>query len=317
MKIISLSQHSDEWHAWRKAGIGASEAGSIAADAGLVKPASWMDTTHDLWEKKLGRQAPTAWNPAMQRGTDGEDAAAALYTQMTGNMISPVCAEMDEFPFVHASFDGLSWEGDLFAEIKCPSKAVFELAEQGIVVDYYKPQLAQQALVAWGHPDQWNLANQVHFFAYIPEEDRGALVKLTAGDLKDLALALLPLLGEFWSHVEEETEPCGDAWLAAAERYKAAEAELAEIKAIHEIAKQRMISLLPEGTKKRSGGGVTVSRSTKAGSISYAQCVKDLKVAEADLEKYRGEESTSYRITVSEKNGLPELTDAVKFALSA
>lgn len=317
MKAIEFAQRSPEWLAWKKNGIGASESGSIAAAVGLLPlPAAWMDTIQELWEYKVGLRAPKKMHPGMMRGVVYEDDAVDCYRAKTKNDTAPMCGEMDGNPFIHASLDGITFDMNVILETKVPNQEVMDLAASGSVVPYYQPQCAHQCLVTWGHPDEWPVGAEHHFLAYQPETNVGHLVAVRASAYKKIASELIIPITSFWKNVEDKLPPCGDSWLQAAIKYRIAAAALEQAEALEAMAKETLLSAFPTGpVKSFSGGGVTVTKSTKVGSISYAQCVKDLKIPEADLEKYRGAGSSSVRVTVNQKTLMPDLSDAVKIAL--
>jgi len=321
MIAINVEQRSPEWLAWKCRGVGASESGSIAAAIGLLpQPAAWMDTIQELWEHKVGLRPPKKMHPGMMRGTVYEEDAVAFHKAQTGLSTTPICGEMDGHTFVQSSFDGVtftdSFQIEVILETKVPNEEVMGLAGQGIVVPYYQPQCAHQCLAAWGHPDCWPQGAEHHFVAFQPETNVGHLVVVRADQYKKLASELLPAIQSFWRNVEEKLPPCGDAWLQAAIRYRLAAVALEQAKAMEEAAKEALLAAYPQGEVKTfSGGGVTVTKSSKAGSIQYAQYVKDQNVPAEALEKYRGKESSSVRITVNEKTPMPQLSDAVTLAL--
>ncbi len=293
----SGSPNTPEWHAWRQAGIGGSDAGVIAADAGLIKPAPWMKGLQYLFLKKIGKAPPEEVNPAMRRGQMGEVPARRAYERETGNIISPLFGEMDEYPFVRASLDGINFEGDLITEIKCPSDRVHALAKMGTVVDYYKPQLAHQGLVVWGHPDNWR-DKMFHYVSYVPEKDELAKpVEIPAQDLGKLAEKLLKAEIQFWKSVAEAIPPCGSEWLAAAAEFIRCDGTLDSAKAARETARKRMVELLGE-KDRMEGGGVMAYRSTSDGRIDYKAAFEDLtKQVQLpdgfDIESFRAKGSES------------------------
>lgn len=319
MQVSSLTQRSDQWHAWRNSGIGASEAGVIAASIGLLdKPAPWMGTSQALWEVKMElRSAAEFSNFAMQRGIDFEDEAADLYSEATGNIISPVCAAMDEYPFIKASFDGISLDKKIIVEIKIPGQEVIELASRNEVVPYYVAQCAQQCLVAWGHPDDWPEDGEHHFFVYQPETGVSHLVKRRASEYRSYALQLLGGLVAFWGHIENKTPPCGDKWIQAALIYRLSVVDYELAKAAKEKANKEMVALLEASQRSQSGGGVTVTRSSKQGLISYADFVEAKGIDPAELEPFRGATTEQYRVTVEKKAPLPKASEAAPLAPAA
>jgi putative phage-type endonuclease len=317
MNPISFEQRSPEWLNWRNTGVGASETGSIAAACGVLPlPAAWMDTIQELWEFKVGLRPPRKMHPGMMRGVVYEDEAIDAYHLHTSNSTSPICGEMDNIPYIHASLDGITFDMAVIVETKVPNQDVMDVAESGLVIPYYQPQCAHQCLVAWGHPDQWPVGAEHHFFAYQPETNIGHLVAVKADRYKSMADAMLPAITAFWNNVENRLPPCGDVWLQAAIKYRIAAAAAEQAKALEEAAKETLLNAFPQSAGKTwSGGGVTVTKSSKVGSIQYAQYVKDQNVPETELEKYRGKSSSTVRITVNEKTPMPEVSDAVKIAL--
>lgn len=317
MLAITVEQRSIEWLQWKKNGVGASESGSIAAAIGLLpEPAPWMSTIQELWEYKTGLRPPKQINPGMIRGVLYEDDAVSAYENLTGLQTSPICGEMDGNPQVQASLDGITLDQQIILETKIPNQEVMDLAKSGSVVPYYQPQCAHQCLVTWGHPDLWPQNAQHHFYVYQPESKIGHLVAVEANKYKHLAASLLPAIQTFWKNVEEKIAPCGDAWLQAAIRYRIAAAAFEQAKAIESEAKEVLLAAFPKTVQKKySGGGVTVTKSSISGKISYADYIKDLNIPEGSLEKYRGKPSSSVRLTVNDDAPIPKLSDAVKLAL--
>ena len=229
MKIVEFagadtgSPDSSEWHAWRAGGIGGSDAGAIAVEAGLlVDPPKWFKTPHQLWELKAGiKEDSFKGNWATERGRKGEEVIRRLYEKETGIFLSPMFGEMDDTPCVRASFDGISFDFAVIGEIKCPSAAVHAMAKNGEVVPYYKPQIVHQALTAWGDPSEWTNDLESHFISGVPEERDIATVRIRARRMQEYAKRLYEAELSFcagspciWRWVESlgrslETGQCG------------------------------------------------------------------------------------------------------------
>lgn len=308
------SPDSPEWHAWRAAGIGGSDAPVIGADGGLCSRPSWAKSTFALWQEKTGAIQPLdlSRNPAILRGKNGEESARLMYERLTNIPVMPMFGEMDGFQFVHSSFDGMSSDGNLIVEIKCPSATVHGMAADGQVVDYYLPQLCHQAMTAWGHPEKW-LHQEVHFASFVPETGDLQVVPLLAVQLRAMTEKLLDLEIAFWDSVTSGVPPCGNAWLAAAAVYKGAyaKAEAAEMEVV--AAKATLISILGDGISLE-GGGVAIRRSEVKGRVDYGDCLtalgvsKDVDVRESWLDGFRGPstETITVRLTgKSRKGGAP------------
>jgi putative phage-type endonuclease len=164
MKILDISQEGPGWAAWRKEGLGGSDAGHVMGGFPWTSRAA-------LWAQKRGGEVVEE-NEAMARGKRLEPEARLLYQQLTGLRCRPVCVQHDAYPYLRASLDGLSEDGRVVLEIKCPTKeGKHRDALGGKYPDYYKAQLQHNLLVT-GAP-------LLHFVSYHPDfvsEDRLALI---------------------------------------------------------------------------------------------------------------------------------------------
>lgn len=309
-QTASGSPDTAEWHIWRQGGIGGSDAPIIAADAGLLKDKpSWMKSANWLYLIKTGqeKQEDLSNNPAVQRGKNNEEPARKIFEETTGILVSPCFGEMDLHPFVRSSFDGMSFERDVLAEIKVPSQKVHELAKFGRVVEYYKPQIAHQALTAWGHPEAWT-DQMTYFISYVPETGELVFVEKPAKDYRALAESLLAAEVKFWESVANTVPPCGEEWISAAAHYIAVATQLDKAKAKAEEAKAKLIELLGSG-KKMEGGGVSIIRAPKVGSVDYPTLLAELMPGKSKEEitefcdKYRKEAVETVTVRINGKGG--------------
>lgn len=166
MKKIELAQSGPQWHRWRKEGIGGSDACVVAGDVG------WM-SRQELQHNKLDL-LKTEENAPMRTGHQLEPRARKLYELFFGRRMRPSCVEHDTYPWLPASLDGLSEDGQAVLEIKCPSIAAHLKALGGHFPDY-KSQPQHQLLVTE--------APLLHFWSYSDDEglswrDRCALVEM-------------------------------------------------------------------------------------------------------------------------------------------
>jgi putative phage-type endonuclease len=282
---VSGSPDTDEWHSWRMGGIGGSDAPIIAAEAGLLqnKPA-WMKSVNHLFLVKTGQKEieDLSGNPAVRRGKENETPARQLFEEKTGILLSPCFGEMETHPFVRASFDGLSFEQDILAEIKVPSLKVHEMAKFGSVVDYYRPQIAHQAMVAWGHPQGWK-DQTTYFISYLPEENELIYVEKPAKDYRAMAEKLLDAEIAFWNSVTNKIPPCGKEWVDAAAKYIEINDMIELLETEAGLVKDRLIQLLGNG-ESMEGGGVLVKRSIRTGAVDYTAAMKSLMPEKTDDE---------------------------------
>jgi len=139
-RIVQLTQGSPEWLDYRRSRRNASE---TAAVMGL----SPWSTPYQLWLEKTGR-ASAKVTQAMQRGTDLEPAARAAYEDQTGLIMQPLVLEAGQYS---ASLDGMTLDGDLVLEIKCPLRGtrsdLWQDVLGGQVPEHYLAQVQHQLMV--------------------------------------------------------------------------------------------------------------------------------------------------------------------------
>lgn len=255
MKLINLEQRTEAWHAWRAGIIGGSDAAAIM---GVSK---WI-TIHKLWEQKTGRRGPTPDNPAMARGREMEDEALQAWSDYTGEIASPACVEHEEYSFIGASLDGMTFDGRLLVEIKCPGeKAHQETVATHKVPDYYWPQVQHQLACV---PE----AEVLHYWSYRPgHPEPGVLIEVK----RDQAYIddMLEKEARFWGCVKNDTPPSGDAFAEMEKIYLAALAEQDEITERLKALKEDLLATIPKGIKKIEGVGLSVSHVEKKGAMDY------------------------------------------------
>jgi putative phage-type endonuclease len=110
--IVRMTQGSPEWHDHRHRYRNASETPAVLG----VSP--WR-TPYQLWQLKLGLIEEQV-TPAMQRGTEFEPVARAVYERQTGRVMQPLIVVDGEYS---ASLDGMTLGGERIVEIKCPVRA--------------------------------------------------------------------------------------------------------------------------------------------------------------------------------------------------
>lgn len=139
MKILHLRADSDEWLAWRRSLITATDAGSIMG----VNPYCKLDK---LRLKKLGLVSEEV-NQFMQRGKDLEEEARINFNKQENMNMRPLIVESCEYPFLGASLDGINSFLNKILEIKCPLKKGMDEARSGNVKPFYMTQMQHQLLV--------------------------------------------------------------------------------------------------------------------------------------------------------------------------
>lgn len=281
--IIQLTQGSPEWLAYRLAKRNASES---AAVLGL---SPWT-TPYQLWLQKTGRHVQPVTH-AMQRGTDLEPAARLAYEERTGLIMQPLVLEAGEYS---ASLDGMTLEGDLVLEIKCPARGcrsnLWQDVGAGSVPDHYMIQVQHQLMVSG--------AEQAHLWVF--DGERGMLHAIERGD------AWMERIRQGW----EAFQPCLDGdvppplsdadtvfrndpnWCQAAICYASAKRAADEAVEVLEQARKALVALAVH--PREQGSGVSVTRYWKAGNVDY----KKVPVLQGvDLDAYRGKAREEVRVT--------------------
>lgn len=236
-----------------------------------------------LIEHKLGIKNVFE-NAAMRRGTHLEPQARLAYEQLTGNIVEPVVGVHDDLPIYSASLDGITFDGDVIAEIKCPFKGedsnAYKKASKGDA-GHYIWQIQHQLFVSG--------AKLCHFYVY--DGDRGVLLEIERDDDK---IKQLIAAWESFGKAMAEAERTDEAWIEAATRYKVAKMQYDAAKADFDAAEKQLTGLAIGN--KTIGHGVIVSRSKRKGSVDYGAIPE---LSGIDLDNYRKPDSSVTRITLA------------------
>jgi len=183
MKIIDVVQGTRDWHLFRKNHVGASDAPVILG----INP--WR-TKKQLWEEKvLGWDQETNLN--MIRGQMMEKEALNRYQILKGLEMSPLVVEQGTiYPYISASFDGITIDRKTVVEIKC-GKSSHRLAQLGKIPPYYIAQMQQQMFVAG--------IDQVDYFSFDGKEEILMTVKRDENFINNL----IEEITDFWHSVLE------------------------------------------------------------------------------------------------------------------
>lgn len=137
--FVDITQGSDEWHLWRKSGIGASDASCILD----INP--WKSRKQLLKEKLNSNygsfQSQQNITPAMARGTSLESTARVLYNKQRNIITKSACIQSKNYPWMIASLDGISVDDQICVEIKCGAKNYQSVSRRLRPADYYYAQI--------------------------------------------------------------------------------------------------------------------------------------------------------------------------------
>lgn len=285
-QIVKLIQGSPEWHAHRAKYRNASETAAVMG----VSP--WQ-TPLQLWEQRTGRTQPVI-NAAMARGTQLEPLAREAYEKLTGVVMQPVVLVDGDYS---ASLDGMTFDGGLALEIKCPVKGktstLWRDVADGRVPDHYRWQMEHQLMVSG--------AAAAHLFVFDGDTGDGKLLEVVPqpGEWERIHAAW----DAFAELIRTDTPPAlsdrdkrqrtDPEWMVATESYLAAKRRVDAVSAELDEAKAALLRLASHSSE--TGNGVTVTRYWKAGSVDYK---KVPELAGIDLDAFRGKGRFETRITV-------------------
>lgn len=307
---IDVKQKSPEWLEWRKKGIS-------ATDSVIILGASPYKTPWRLWAEKTGLISPEdlSGNPHVARGNAQEDDARKAFEDKYGGIFFPHCCEWSKNPIFRASLDGYD---DYPVELKCPSDKTWqEVCAEGTnsaAFKMYVVQLQHQIMVTdseFGYLAFYKEGEDEEIQAYKVERDDEVIDQIIQKGT------------EFWDHVINGTEPDKDperdnflpkgedalAWKQAAESYLSFESKIKSLKeslksleSMQNESKKQLTDLLVEsGFNHCEIEGVKVTSYITKGRVSYDKLITDLGVDEETIEKYRGKDRTSFRVTAQKE----------------
>ena len=298
-----IAQRTAEWRAQRKLRLTGSRIGAILGQSPWQKP---DDVIREMVREYHDQPSEFVTNPAVEHGNNNEQRALLCFMRKTGLQVDE-CGFFEYGDRMGASPDGLTSDGGVL-ELKVPfglrnqQEAQFKtLADQ----PHYHSQVMMEMLSAG--------RNHAYFaqyvapkgdplgFDYVPEQMSIERVELDQSWID----TVLPELDAFYKQLlaeldnQEHLEPLRavidtpDAGILLAEidRIKAELKELAE----QEKATLEKIVALADG-KDALVHGRKLTLVKRAGSISYAKAIAEL-VPDADLEKWRGKPSSSWRLS--------------------
>jgi len=285
MKIVQLQQGSPEWHEHRRTHRNASETATVLG----LSP--WQ-TAYQLWAEKTGRAQPQAPTAAMEHGTRMEPAARAAYEERTGLVMEPLVLVDGENS---ASVDGMTLDGRLILEVKCPAKgkasALWQAVSSGEVPEHYRWQLQHQLMVSG--------AELAHLFVFVEDD----AVLLEHAPDRESWNVLRQAWDEFMQFVNSDTPPpltdrdtvvrADEAWAEAAREYIALSDQADEIGDKLIEAKKTLMGLARHSSEQ--GAGVAVSTFWKSGTVNYRRMIAALNI---DPEPFRGPARQETRISL-------------------
>ena len=277
-----------EWLAFRKQKLGASDAPTIMGTAHWKLQDGRIKTPYLLWQEKLGLLDTSIDNVAVRYGKNMEDAAREAYQVVAGDLFEPTVVLNPKYPYLMASLDGLNVTDDHAVEIKNANAEDHELAKSGKVPDKYFPQVQMQIMVTeLPSIDYWSF-----------HKGEGVLVVVKKDE--EYQKLLDEKLYHFWECVTNLKEPelTDDDFIERSGEWFTIAKSLWKIKQekkaleVEEKALEQMLKDYSEGQNSRAGG-FRYTVSNMIGRVNY-KAIPELE--NVDLDKYRGKSIQSWRL---------------------
>ena len=284
-KIYDVVQGSPEWLALRKSKI-------TATDIGTILGLNPYETPYQLWQRKLDLLDDKKVTAAMQRGKDLELTALDAYCKLTHQLMKPMVVGHEEHDWAMASLDGLSYDSREAVEIKIMGEINHAEAMAGHVKPLYNAQIQWQMFcLGIQHIDYfaWNEDSQI----IIPLHRDQILIN----EAVKKGLEFLNLLKTFTPPPFTEKDyidRSNDSHLAELMAQYAI--DMAKMKALEKSLEEKKHEILAYcdniSTKCQAG---KVTKIVSKGRVQYD---KIPELQNVDLDKYRANPITSFRIIV-------------------
>lgn len=281
-RIVPLIQGSPEWLAHRQHYRNASETPAVLGES------PWL-TPYQLWQVRTGKAVQEV-TPAMAHGTQWEPFARQAYEDLTGLIMQPLVLVDGSYS---ASLDGMTLDRHRVLEIKCPYQGtrskLWQQVSQGELPEHYRWQVQHQLMVSGSEvADLFIFAEGRYQLLHVPADAR-SWDRIHEG------------WDAFMQHVVSDTPPDltdrdkvlreDPIWLEAAARFIAAKQLVESATTAFDQAKSALVDLAKHPSE--CGGGVSVTRFWKQGSVDYKK-VPELR--EVDLDAYRGKGREEVRV---------------------
>lgn len=279
---LNIIQDTEAWYALKQNKIGASE-------SGVIMGLSRYQTPFQLWEQKLTRTLIPS-NKAMEEGKRLEPLARMRLEEKFRMPLEAPVYQHVRIPYMIASLDAYNAKEGVLIEIKCGSKS-YSLAQQQIIPDYYFAQCQHQMEVVG--------LDKMKYHCWLEGEEG-----ITIDVYRDSAYInrLLDAEKEFWECLQNFVPPkladkdyeqmTSTEWKDCAKDLLQVQEQLSKLQ--DEERKLRDDLIRQANNRNCEGAGIKVTKVISKGHVQYNQ-IPELKGV--DLDKFRKEPSTTYRLT--------------------
>lgn len=290
MRKVYFKQGSDEWLAWRRTLLTATDAAMLLGENPWVTP-------FQGYQRKVGDIPEQEVNSNMLRGIRDEPIAREMFIKESGINFTPCCIESDLYKNMGASLDGISDCGKYVLEIK--SQYPVAIKAMGIP-DYHMYQMQHQMMCTDGLAEKayyvsyWD--GEIIWFEVLPNETwmKDYLVKAKEFWKRCMLRDAPPLTNK--DYVEMSEVP---PWNELSEAYRKVDQQIKNLEKQKEKYKRDLIDLANKNSC--SGGGIKLMKKFIQGRIDYKEACETFAVTEEQLEKFRKNGSESWTIMIDKE----------------
>lgn len=298
MQVLEVGQEGYDWHAYRRAGIGSSEAPIIMGVHKNKK--EW--TLKKLLEQKRSKEilVDDKKHYILEKGKRLEPRIRAMLEVQTGLTFKPVCVINGKIIWLRASLDGLTACHRYICEVKFTGKANYDLVAAGKVPVEHWPQVQHGLMVTNAEKNFYVVG-----IAKEHKKEKDILIKYLEVE-PDLPYQRILYEKElaFWNLVqgvgEAELSEGDVVEIQEADQVRAAEKWLdlkskilALEKDLDEVDAELKAYAAKAGHTRYKCLNLLINKVTAKGSVNYKK-IPELKGV--DLERYRGNDKVYFKI---------------------
>jgi putative phage-type endonuclease len=279
-----VEQNSSRWLEWREFSLGSS-------DASIIMGESPYKTPYELWMEKTDRKAADQDKFAFTLGHKFEPYIRSRAESQLGMSFEPRSISSKDYPFMHASLDGMNMTGTDILEIKLNNKDVHAMvAHKGFISLMHEYQMQHQMLVAEVKTCWYASAPYVDDPEDLKPDDiviirveakvvmQEDLIKFEGAFVERLATDTPPALNE-----RDGLQIRTGVWKRHAQEWVKLDKRIKDLKDKQKLHAKRLIEI-SDNVPVARGYGVVVKNTVRKGTPNY-KAIPEL--SEVDLDQYR------------------------------